>query len=270
MWARSLFLLVTAFFVTMNVLLWRAEFGTRHRVGGSVPVEMVLHKILTAPDMSSLEIRHQGVKIGYGRWVANVGEELATGQIMTEEPPPEGMVKRLSGYTVDVDANFTAGGPHRFRLASDLKLSTNHDWQEFNFKLTLQSNVWEVQSVAATETLRLHVRDEERHLDRTFRYAELRNPERLLRQLGGPLAGDLFGVLGLPVGQAATSPAALGLSWQARHDWLKLGHAQLRVYRLEASLLDRFKAVVLVSRAGEIFRVELPGDILLVNDKLNL
>ena len=36
---RLFFVLVTAFFVTMNVLLWRSEFGTRHGMGGGIPVD---------------------------------------------------------------------------------------------------------------------------------------------------------------------------------------------------------------------------------------
>ncbi len=42
----------------------------------------------------------------------------------------------------------------------------------------------------------------------------------------------------------------------------------MRVYRLEARLLGRFRAVILVSLEGEILRVELPDDIVLTNDVL--
>ena len=59
------------------------------------------------------------------------------------------------------------------------------------------------------------------------------------------------------------------MQWVARNDWLKIGHAQVRVYRLQARLLDRYQIVVLVSRVGEILRVELPNGLLLVNEALS-
>ena len=61
---------------------------------------------------------------------------------------------------------------------------------------------------------------------------------------------------------------SLGLRWEARNDWLKIGHSQVRVYRLHTRLLDRYQAVVVVSRVGEILRVELPNGLLLVNEAL--
>ena len=58
------------------------------------------------------------------------------------------------------------------------------------------------------------------------------------------------------------------LDWEARNDWLEIGHAQVRVYRLRAQLLDRYQIVVIVSRVGEIMRVELPDGLLLMNEAL--
>jgi hypothetical protein len=62
--------------------------------------------------------------------------------------------------------------------------------------------------------------------------------------------------------------SALGLHWEARHESIKLGHSSVRVYRLQARLLDRFAIVVFTSTAGEILRVELPDGIVLTNDQL--
>lgn len=55
MFARLTFCGLAAFWVTMNVLLWRLEYGAR---GGDteVPAQLVWHKILTAPDGSSLSV----------------------------------------------------------------------------------------------------------------------------------------------------------------------------------------------------------------------
>ena len=58
------------------------------------------------------------------------------------------------------------------------------------------------------------------------------------------------------------------MRWEARQDWLKIGHARLRVYRLEARLPGERKIVVIVSRVGEILRVQLPNEIQLLNTSL--
>jgi len=42
----------------------------------------------------------------------------------------------------------------------------------------------------------------------------------------------------------------------------------VRAYRLQTRLLDRFQALIFVSSVGEILRIELPDEIILVNDQL--
>ncbi len=84
MWSRLCFVLTAGFFLTMNVLLFRSEFGGGNKLGSAVPAEIVWQKVLTAPDNSTLEIRHHGVKIGLGRWMPAVGEDLATGRRLAE------------------------------------------------------------------------------------------------------------------------------------------------------------------------------------------
>ena len=76
----------------------------------------------------------------------------------------------------------------------------------------------------------------------------------------------------LPQVMAATTqtnrPLSLALKWEGRYEWLQIGRNKVRIYRLEAKILDRHRIVVLVSRVGEILRIDLPGDIKLVNDVL--
>ena len=50
---RIYFLIVTAFFVTMNVLLWRSEYGARSYQGSSLPSELVWEKVLTSPTVAA-------------------------------------------------------------------------------------------------------------------------------------------------------------------------------------------------------------------------
>src|SRR2546425_1119760 len=129
------FAAVTIFFVSMNFLLWRSEFGGHGQLGGSVPVQTVLEKILTAPDNSRLEIRHHGVKIGNCRWSASVGDDRATGKRMSEEPVEEGMVEAIARYTLELDGNTSLDNLLRLRFNFILVLSTNRSWQEFGLKV---------------------------------------------------------------------------------------------------------------------------------------
>src|SRR2546423_6813847 len=103
MWPRLLFLSVTVFFITMNVLLWRSEYGSGSQLGASVPVETVWHKMLIAPDKSPLEIRHHGKKIGYGTWVPTVRQDLTAASSAFDETLPEGMIREPSGYSIELN-----------------------------------------------------------------------------------------------------------------------------------------------------------------------
>jgi len=73
---------------------------------------------------------------------------------------------------------------------------------------------------------------------------------------------------GLPMDLSQLQSEATKLNWEARNDWLTMGNARIRVYRLTLKLLDRYEIGVLVSRVGEILRVELPEGVLLVNEAL--
>src|SRR4051812_35066102 len=115
MWSRLLFWLVTAFFVTMNVLLWRSEFGGRNNLS-RVPVKTVWQKMLIAPDSSHLEVRHHGKKIGYGTWAPRVHDELAITEQMLDEAPPEGMILEPSGYTIEFASHVSMDTLTRLRF----------------------------------------------------------------------------------------------------------------------------------------------------------
>lgn len=269
MLARFLFPLIALFWIVMNVLLWRAEFGSAREAGSAVSEEVVWQKILTAPDDSMLEISVHGKKIGYCRWTPNVGEGLAAGNVR-DGSQPEGMVRRPAGYTIDLEGNLLAGEPAaRARFNAHVRFSTNQVWEEMSLKVSVRPGVWAIRTAAADEKLSLEYEDEEEKWSRTFTYEELRNPRKLIEEFGGPLVLAALGQFaGLDTAQAAGKNLSLGLKWEARNDSLKIGHSQARVYRLQVRLFDRYQAVVVVSRVGEIMRVELPNGILLVNEAL--
>ena len=260
--------MVTAFFVTMNVLLWRSEFGERGRLGAALPAEVVWEKVLTSPDNSFLEIHHKGRKIGRAHWAASIGEERSA-QLATDEPSPEGMVKVPTGYSLDFDGTFAIDSLKRVRFLCVLRLDTNQDWQEVSLKLSVKPESWELHAAAGPRTLRFVTDDEEGRKEQSFSFDDLRSPDKFARALGGSLLPGSLAALGLPLKQAKPSSLAPGLKWEARSDWLTVGRNRIRVYRLEARLFDRFKAVLIVSPVGEILRLELPDQIILNNEALN-
>jgi len=267
MFNRLYFPLIALFWIVMNVLLWRAEFGGGSEAASAVSTEVVWQKILTAPDDSTLEISWNGKRIGYCRWAANIGEELAAGKVSSEDYVPEGMIRRLGRYTLDLEGNVLLGQPaSRMRFNLHLQFATNHVWRQLALRVTSRPSAWEIRTSAEEETLSLKYEDPSGQWSRTFTYDELQRPRQLMEEFGGPLP---LALLGPVAGLEQQKNLSLGLQWSARNDWLKIGHAQVRVYRLQARLLDRYQIAVVVSRVGEILRVELPNGLLLLNEALS-
>jgi hypothetical protein len=268
---RRLFLPLTAlFWVVMNVLLWRSEMSGRGNAGSAVPAALVWERILTAPDDSSLQVFLEGHKIGFCRWAATVGEAPPAGRPVDPETEPEGRVRRLTGYSLEFDGNvLLADPPQRFRFDTHAEFGTDRAWRKAALKLSIRNQPIEVRADAAAGTVAFSLGREPAAWTRTYTFDELGRPETLLTDFG--LAGGLALLGPLTQGLAGAGPAnvSLALSWEAHLDWLKLGGgARTRVFRLETRVLDKYRAVVIVSRVGEILRVELPGDLVLVNEAL--
>lgn len=278
---RLAFLAITAFFLTMNVLLWRSEFRAQGE-GTPVPVAGVWERILRAPDDSDLEIFHQKKKIGHLRWAANAGELATTNRPATDDLQ-EGMIRKVGGYTVEIlDGRLDLGeAPKRIRFTMNTTFTTNHQWQTFSVQLSRRPQSFEVRASATNETVTVSYRQGDETLERTLTFAQLRDPKAWLQEIAGPvplalLTGGLLG--GLGGGGASPELAALpalqklslGLPWDSRQDWLKIGSAKLRCYRLQTRLLEKHQVIIYVSRVGEILRVELPDDIVLQNTRMLL
>jgi len=268
---KILFLIVVGFFVTMNVLLWRSEYAPNSRLNTSVPTDVVWEKVLTSPDDSWLEIRHRGTKLGRAHWRSRISEQL---------PPPsdddpfgegslEGMVHQVTGYSLDFSGTVALDELTRLRFDFGLSLDSAQRWQELSIKVVIKPFNLEVNASSKSQTLTITTSEEEGQKKRVYALADLRQPEKLLRDLGGPLLpatlGAMLGPLRLEAGGNGTGG---GLTWEARHDKLVFGRTELRVYRLEARLLGRYRAVLVVSPVGEILRVELPDDLVMINDAL--
>jgi hypothetical protein len=271
MLSRLTFLMVTVFWVIMTYFLWRSEYVGHNQVGSTVPVELVWKKILNASDVSPLQMLHKGQKVGYCRWASSVGQELSTSKILTDESiSPEGMVPAMDGFRLNLEGNVALDEvPGRLGFDFEIRLSTNNAWQDFHIRVKLQRNSWEINSRAVEQTVHLFIEEHHERSERVFKFSELENPQSLLQEfdLPGPLA--MLGALGpLPMNTATNLSLVPGLTWKARNDWVVMGHTSVRAYRLEAALFDRYRMLIIVSRVGEILRVDLPDGWQLINDQL--
>ncbi len=270
MLSRLFFLLITLFWLTMSFLLWRSEFSGRKETGSAISAETVLEKILTAPDTSSLEIYHHGNKIGFCRWAASVGVQSGN-KNLSEQFQPEGMVEQPTSYSLELEGNVTpVGSTNRLRFELNLKLSTNRNWQEFDLRANMRPDAWELHTSAAEKKVRFVIDDAYERWEQSFSFDDLRNPQTLLREFGGPMALTVLGSLGnLGLGTSSSTNAVspmLNIQWEANNDSMRFGHSKVRVYRLHTKILDRYDVFVFVSRVGEILWVELPDKIVLSND----
>jgi hypothetical protein len=251
--SRATFFLIAAFWVTMNFLLWRAEYGAH---GGeiSVPVDLVWRKILTAPDASSLNIFQDGQRTGFCEF--STGVETAMAQLDENSQPPES-VTASAGYKIRVNGNASLGEfTNRVRFDGQLQFSSSRQWRELNLKISSRIANVEIHSLATNQNVHLKITDDGATIERELAFADLQNPSALLRALGGDFLGG-FDLPGVPQNSAALAQT---IHWDAHRERLLIGREPVSVYRLETQVLQN-KIVIYVSTLGEILRVELPGGI---------
>ena len=261
---RITFLGITVFWVVMNVLLWRAEFGSGRELGSEVPVATVVERILNAPDASLLTLRQHGRILGQLRWTPSIAE-AATPTQSPESDLPEGMVKTPIGNRLDVDLSLFGDDPSsRWRILGHLDLNTNQAWTTFQLRLLQRPSSWEISGRTGSDSIQMAFEDGRTHWDQRFSIADLSRPSLLL----GPLAMILpRGLITAPAGLDPRQVAA-GFRWTARNDWLRVGAQRVRVYRIRARWFDRFEVNAYLSRAGEVLRVTLPDGLTLDNEAL--
>ena len=267
--SRFTLILVASFWLTMTYLLWRSEYVGKNEVGSPVPVRLVWKKILTAPDNSDLDILRNGKKIGDFHWASKVGQDMIAAKILSEDGEPEGQVERPTNYRLDVQFRLAlAEIPGVVDFHGETTLSTNNDWQDFHLKLTVPPTTWNIYSRASEQDARVTEQAKGGpKTERVYKFADFQNPQALMRQFDLPMLGFL-GALGPLSLDSPAAPLSLGLQWKARNDWIAFGHTSVRAYRLEATLLERYRMIVIVSRVGEILRVDLPDGWQLLNENL--
>jgi hypothetical protein len=258
--SRGVFLLIAAFWIAMNVLLWRAEYGSRSR-GTPVPLDLVCRKILTAPDASSLSVYQDGQRMGFCEFSTSVEQQMA--ELDEDQPPPEGFAAR-AGYQIRLTGNVPFGDfTNRVKFDGHVKFSPHREWRELNLKLSTHFAIAEIYSLATNRTVSLQITNMEDRssFSRVFAFQELQNPNTLLQTLGqnsgdGGLASGWDWPF-LPPGAVLPVQA---ISWEAQRVRLTKGHEAVSAYRLKTSVLGQ-PIVIYVSTLGEILRVELPGGV---------
>ena len=265
---RLAFPVILLFWLVMNALLWRAEYGDTGR-GSRVSSDVVIDKIFNAPDASSLQVFQNGRSLGFIRWEIIPDEVYFDG---TNQPA--GRVESIRGYTVALDGRLDVEplrGKLRFNLRSTL--DTAFDWQSLQATINLPPSSWEVTAVATNQVLTVKHDGALGQWERTTPLGQLRDPAALAEQFAGPLIAPLLKPL-LPANaaldQAAGGLPALGLEWDAYNDSIRLGSTRVRIYRIEARLPGERVVTILVSRVGEILQVKFPGQLQFTNENIPL
>jgi hypothetical protein len=261
--ARLTFLGITAFWITMNVWLWRMEFGA-HQDEIDVPLALVWKKILTAPDSSSLSVYQNEVRMGYCEFSTAVGQEMAL--FDADKPPQEG-VFIPAGDQVHLAGNIAIGDfTNRLKFDGRVQFNPGREWQELNLKITWHRAIVGLHSLATNQVVQLKITGEDgATLERTLAFADLKNPAALIHVFTGNLMDGWLGEMDWPA-LANVPPAAA--RWTARRTHLKIGTEFIPIYQLETRVLDR-AITIDVSTLGEILRVDLPGNITARIDALN-
>jgi hypothetical protein len=260
---RVTFFFITAFWVAMNVLLWRAEYGSH---GGEMPVPaaLVWQKILTAPDASSLTIYQDGRRSGFCEFSTSIEQAMA--KLDEDRPPPEGLVARV-GYQIRFNGNMSFGDfTNRVRFDGRIGFSAKRKWRELNLKLSTHATVVEIDSLATNQIIHLKITSDGSTIERDLTLADLQNPNAFVRAFAGEFGDEFFDELDLPVAPQISTSLAQNLHWHASRDRLKMGGGTASVYRLETQILQN-RIVIYVNTLGEILRADLPGGITVILDE---
>jgi hypothetical protein len=251
--ARLIFFAIAIFWLTMNALLWHAEYGAN----GSdtpVPLELVWRKILTAPDASSLSVYQNRERMGYCEFSTGIGQQMALAD--GDKPPPDSLVK-AAGYQLHLAGNVSFGDfTNRFKFDGRVQFSSARQWRELNLKIISRLAGLEIHSVVTNQSVHVKITAEGDSTERDLSFADLQNPAALIRAFAGNAADAWLGVLDLP---DFTALAAQKPVWRATRTRVKIGSAAVPIYRLETGALGQ-SVTVDVSTLGEVLRVQLPGN----------
>jgi hypothetical protein len=261
---RIIFLLIAVFWITMNVLLWRMEYDS-HGAGIRVPSALVWQKILTAPDISSMNVFQGGQRTGFCEFSTSVEQEMAT--IDENSPVPKTLNSR-AGYQIRFNGNVGLGDfTNRLTFNGQVEFSRRREWRQLDLKLSSHFATIEIHSVASKQNVHLKITNDGVTTERVISFDDLHDPNALWDAFAGNSGGEWIADLDLPFIPQTTTLFEQNFHWEARRSLLTVGQESVPVYRLQTRVLDR-PIVVYVSTLGEILRIELPGGVTAAFDQL--
>jgi hypothetical protein len=220
---------------------------------------------MMAPETSSLNIFQHGRRSGFCELATSVGQEMA--QLDDNRLPPEGLLNHTA-FQIHLNGNASLGDfTNRIKFDGHVQFDVNREWRSLDLKIFAHGLALNLDSTATNQTLNFSLESDGVSIRRTLTFAELSNPNQLVRALAGDMpGGGLLAGLELPVLAGGGSKAGAMLHWHAWRTRILVHGEQVPVYRLETSVLDR-PITILVSTLGEILRVELPGDVVATLDE---
>lgn len=261
---QLVFVGIAGFWVIMNVLLWRHEVKGLN-LGSPVDPNLVVGKVLEAPDDSVLQIRYRSDRVGFFRWKPTVNEGPPTADA-GRDFAPDGIVLQRQGYIIDAESRIRLPGwPEQLRMNAHLNITEDRAWRDLTLNLTFLGTRAEFFTDAADRTLMVTVNEVDQQRTLRVPISEMLRDLKMLERLNltalAPLAG-------LEEWFKAATPESYEPEWEARSGWLEVGHTRMRVYRLHANLLGRYPVTVTISRVGEILIVKIAKEFELVNEVL--
>ena len=262
---------VALFWGIMNVLLWRSEYGEASSLGSSLPVSVVWEKIVETPDASGMEIRQGGEKIGFCRWTVIQETPLADEvdfDVAEGQDELDGMIENILGYQIQLEGNLSTGADIGRYLRFGLSTSLEADaatWKQADLRVGKKGNWLQLAARNGDDQLKVSHTYDGTQSELSFSFDDLKNPGALLQGLGLPMPWIRLPLMaGLP--NLNVGDLSVGLEWEAGSEFVTVAHTRVRVYYLRANLFGDQSVSLMISRAGEILRAELPNEIVLVNE----
>jgi hypothetical protein len=195
--------------------------------------------------------------MGFCEFSTSIQQEMA--KLDEDNPPPEGLVANALSQ-IRISGNVAFGDfTNRVKFDGRIQFSPRREWRELNLKLSTHFATVEVHSLATNQTVSLQITSDGETDSRIFTFADLQNPNTLLRILNDNSGGGFGSGFDLPA-LPATAALARNIPWEARRARLMIGREAVSAYRLETEVLGQ-PIVIHISTLGEILRVELPGGI---------
>ncbi len=279
---RLLFLSVTLFWLVMNYLLWQRDFRAADIAGSDVPLDVVWERMVRAADDSFLYIYKNKKQVGDLRWSTELVQLIQTnqaGEVIDTGFLADGMVREAANYQVEINGGrIMLGKPYgQVRYEFSSSFSTNNTWEFFEFSFRQKEKLLQFHANRTNELLAATFIAGDVNMKRELTFEQLKDPQQIATALIGPMpmatfAGGLMSGLSGPShpGVDMFHMVKLGLRWEARQDWLKIGHSKLRTYRVSLNLPEGEELAIYVSRSGEVLRVMMPGGYELRNRRLLL